>query len=648
MTLLLISVLAALLIPGLALVSVFRVNTNQYLISVSFSYAVFALAMTLARGFEISAKQFYTFYGVGLSLCLAILLLHWIYLWSRKTAADTQESVGRISIQELRYPLIIVLAVAVYHYLVGPYNEVPADIYAHLGYFQQALNWQQQNSLGFTISWPDLMLQKGRPWYQFVAMMHHLAGTSVEQTLFIITWVTKTVFLLAVYQFAVTVFQRHSYRRVIALVSTLFVALHMGINVMAYLRYYSFAPTMLNFVLYWAAIAVFMQSFRRESLVGLWAGLMFVGVLTLAAATVHTQEALFIAVMAALLAVVMLYQHLGARFGKWVFALLPASKSSHPIMLSLIVVVALLGFVAAYVYAAQHLQRAPNIGWRLWDFGNIADWLPRLTVLNMDYQFLRVVTIWGLLVGVLFLVFWRLLKGYPYLVAGVLSVVCTVLNPFFVDLFLRLDNSTTLWRMTYLLPIHFIGGYIFVALWQAIRQSDRLLVKGFSCITLIALIVLLLPIANTAFDRHYSRFPTLAPVASLNSAERIADALDYLRSVEQTRVVLADPVTGYLIAGLTHHRHYRHKFFARRYIDFTFEDYADQPLRSHRGKLLLINRRVPVNSLVGELSGHWPADILSVDRYYPQALLDHIDANPQQFDQQWSSVSGDMAVYKIQ
>jgi len=268
--------------------------------------------------------------------------------------------------------------------------------------------------------------------------------------------------------------------------------------------------------------------------------------------------------------------------------------------------------------------------------------------LNLKYQFIRVITLWGVLVYIAVIFYWRDIRQNVFLVAGLISPILTIMNPFFVDLFLRLDNSTTLWRMSYLIPLHFVAAFLVVKIVEDCRESFKFGIRQILGFVFVFLsILLLLPIKNTYANIHYSRFPTLVAVKPQNNFSHIDDALTALRGMEKKHIVLTDPVTGYVVSGMTHHHSYRHKFLPRRYIKFSFDDYNDLPLRKHKGKLVLINQRFGSYSKVGELSRHWSENVLNVERYYPQVLLEHLQANNNRFSLLWESAEKDMRLYKI-
>ena len=87
-------------------------------------------------------------------------------------------------------------------------------------------------------------------------------------------------------------------------------------------------------------------------------------------------------------------------------------------------------------------------------------------------------------------------RDNPYIMAGMFSPLFTIFNPFFVDLFLRHSHTVTLWRMSYLVPIHLIAAYLFVSAAQYIVKGS-ILKKAYGLITVLLLVIFLFPFKST-------------------------------------------------------------------------------------------------------------------------------------------------------
>ena len=180
-----------------------------------------------------------------------------------------------------------------------------------------------------------------------------------------------------------------------------------------------------------------------------------------------------------------------------------------------------------------------------------------------------------------------------------------------------------------------------VAVWQKIMAS----------LALVSLFVLLLPFKNGWHDMHYSRYPTLRPVADEQSYHHLDDVIAFLNQNPDRKELLTDPVTGYVLSGFTPHINYRDKFFITPYSEFkrfAFEDYADRPLKQYAGDLLVINRRTPNNgsSFVGAVSKHWQADLFKrMASFYPDRLIEHVSNHQTDFELVFER--NNIFVYKI-
>ena len=435
-TLLLVALLS---LPGLALTTTLKLKQNRFLTTFAFSYALFTLALITSKSLAISHTHFSYIIGVYLAFSAILLLI-------KKEGLEKPSQPINLA------AITIGVLVVVYHILISPYNEIPADIYTHIERYQSAYTLQKNDNLGTQLSIAKLFMQKGGIWYHLLAFTAHITHATVDNAVYSGTLISKLFFLVGLYYFALSVFKNNKHAITASLITCLFVTLHMGINVFAYIRYYSFAPSMLNFVIYFSAIAVFLNGIQQPWHKHNLARLSFILMLCLSAAGIHTQEAMFIVVMCFLIT-------LFASLESGHKLTLKQTGYQRPkqltfITLSTITFIGIIGFVIAYIIAHEHMNRAPNVNWRLWEFGSSAGLWPDISILNLKYQFIRVLTLWGCFIYLLFLCHWSRYKQNLFIVAGMLSPLFTILNPFFVDLFLRLDNATTLWRLCYLIPIH--------------------------------------------------------------------------------------------------------------------------------------------------------------------------------------------------
>lgn len=615
---------ATLTIPGIAISRLFNLRLDRMISAVTISYVIFTLSFIGANYFSVKADSFLLY--TGLLLVTAV-----VYLIISRRKIDSPPSarllpILAISILSLGYQLVL-----------GSFIEVPADIYTHLERYQFSLRSIQSGSFGQSLSPSQLFLQGSGVFYYLIASINYVTPISVFDLINVIDFSNRTIFLIATYFFSHSIFKENQNSHSIASITTLFVFLHFGISVFSYARYYTIAPTMLNMVLYMfgilSALHVFTNQFSRTS----GGYYVLIGLVVICAAAIHVQEAIYILVMIACFSVVAVISSLRRSIA---FPII-AKKQAW-----LIFALTSIGFLCAYIYSSQNLVRAPNAHWRLWDFG-IHFWpLPQLTVLNLKKEFAQVITLWGLLVYFLFFLNLKRYRKNLFVVAAMLSPILTILNPFFVDLFLRHYNSTTLWRFCYLIPIHLVGADLFLYYFQQTKTAAGFKQSIFA-IPVALLVLLLMPYKNTWEGWHYSRSPSLTSSNSSLSASGYRDLIDFLSTITEKKTILTDPMTGYMLSAMTKHYSPRRKFFRdHKFIHFSFNDYNDKPLDRHSGKLLVANSRPKSKSQVGELSNHWQADQWLTSRYYyPNALIEHLENRTEKFEMIWSN--NQITIYKI-
>ena len=615
----------------------------QPLLTISISYAIFIFSLLSFRSFGITATVFS--YWILSYLVISCLLLGFVFI---RSVRNSQIPEG-IHKNFLTHPFFIIAAVMLmYQFYAGAYLEIPADIYQHLGLYQATLTLQGKNKLGRALDFIQIFQQKSWAWYHFMGLLTRFSDISIEALLFVSTWITKTCFLIAVFYLAHFIFKKEQINDnvhnesiiLVAFATCIFTFFHFGVNVFAFTQYYAFAPAIMAQVGYFTCVALFIVFFKKPTSKTGFFALMLAGVLTLAINTVHQQEAMFIIIIFSLM---LLMSNLPVVVDKYSF------KEKRLLRLSLFLL--MIAAISIYVFAHLYLERSDNIGWRLWEFSEGYGLIPKISTLNMKYQGIQVITLWGLFVYLLFFIHLKRYKHNLFILAGMFSPFFTVLNPFFTDLFLRLDHSSTLFRLCYMIPLHFVAADIFIHYVSLLRahhkKKQTLMMKPVLVICLFLFVALLLPIKNTWNNIHYSRFPTLLAVDSGNSPKHLDDLIQFLSTIEKRKKILTDPTTGYVISGLTRHHSWRGKFHeTKNYRKFTFDDYDDNPLSKYKGYLLIVNKRTNKLSTTGKLSGHWDQfQLSSIKQYYPDQLLKHLENFDDKFQSLWKNNS--ISVYLI-
>ncbi|MGH1429036.1 MAG: DUF6541 family protein, partial [Arenicella sp.] len=621
----LLLLLTTLVLPGAALLSVFNSQRCQklcfftaqsqltlskipypFLLSVSLSYGIFAMVLTMARVLQLSYQQLST---VVLLYCSVAGLVYLYHVLRLSLEALHNLNARNITLAWLP-PFTIVVFMSIYHAWVGAYTEIPADIYYHIEKFSRVQEVFLRGELSPVPSFLTALKQDVEVWYHLLALVGLHAGASTSQVVQMATLLSQCVFLLGVYYFSTRIFNTRSHVAVIAMLATFLVAFHMGVTAFSYLRYYALAPAMLAFILYFSAVIIFWDLLLKRRFDFLLVKVLFLIFALTSAVLIHTQEAMFIMIQCSLMLcffAVNLWRD--NRFNQ------SELRQFDQLILLLAALVVFL-FASAYLYLHYEFVHFGNNGNRLWDFGPAYGVLPQLSILNPSYQFMQVVTLWGVVVYVLFFLHWSRYKKNLFLVSGMLLPLLTVFNPFFTDLFLRLVDSTVLWRFCFLIPIHYVAADLMLFYLQRLISGETKVWRHrvISMIVLSLFALLLMPFFNGWRGLHYSRYPTLIAVQERQSYQHLNDVVEFLNQVPEKHVLLTDPVTGYVLSGFTKHHSFRDKFFINEYSGFkrfTFDDYSDNPLEKYSDHILVINQRTIHNgdSFVGAVTRHWPTDL---------------------------------------
>ncbi len=632
-------------LPGYLLVILLGIRRQQLLFSVAFSSGVLIALVSLTRNYILGPSELLTGYAILTAFLGGLLwfagrpLLH---AQGSALAAAWGNAAWR---NGLLATAVLFLA---WYAWTGPYTEVPADLFRHLEFTRIQLGYIEQGNLGPPLRLTHLVTQHGGFWYVLIALEAWATGSEPDALLAPVMGMSGLLFLLAVYTFshrlAESLLETPRARSLAAFLAALFTALQLGTSAFSFVRYYSLAPVILNCIVFLAAQVCLLDLLaRREAyakgrrLRGVIAGNGLLWLICFGIALVmHQQEGLFILLMGvATLAWVVVDRWLrsGASVGRNLTLLILACSALYCI--------GILGLELAFDRSAIPVDGSGKVvalPLAVPGFGP-------LHILHPGYQFAETITIWGGLVALLFISGWRHFREQPWLVAGMLLPLLTVFNPVFVDIYLRIEGEHSLWRLLFLVPLAQVA-----AIWvvRAFSGAGRATLPRWLSLPATALLFLLVvpgtPVA--ALNPHVRS--TNLPVPEANSAQYWGDLVDAMNALPGSEQVLTDPVTGYVLSALTPHRTFRYKFFADalyQAFPFAFDDYTDDPLSRYRGWLLAVNLRDGATSETGRRSGHWPADIMQVSRYYPEALRQHLAAHPDRYGEIWSG--GDITLYRI-
>lgn len=643
-------------LPGAALASLARLDVCRVASSIALSVVLAVFVQAVARVAGLGYAGCLVLY-LGIYCVIAAMLVRNVRITGIRTWLPELPSLRTAAI-----PVLTLSAVGIYFVWAGPYTEVPADAWWHIGEIKQAGLGIAEGELDAIHGVTGLFAKTAAYWYTLVAMILDFTGSRLEDSLTSIPLANNLLLCGGFYSFALFVFKdivdNRDMRHLAAAASLLFFTAHFGINVFSFIRYYEYAPVSLNYLVYLSAVACLLAFLNRPGSSYIY--LATTGLLFVAAAMIHRQEVVFIGIMCSAILIV------GVAF--FVFAAVYPEKSKRikiPVMcnrhrLFVLSALAAVGYIALHVYTYVSMDRENPLAYRLLtDIHAYVPFLQNLYILEPTHQFFEVVTTWGLLVYLVFILKFKRLAPSYYLVAGMLIPFLTVFNPVFTDLYLRFSSPPTLWRMCYMIPLPLVGGFFMMkGLRHLVKPSNPwMFARGMAICA--ALVVLIFPIQSTFFTSPYSRIPTLLPVSDGNNYTQWNDLFEFLRGKDRSGII-TDRVTGYLIDGLTKHHYRGYKFYHLYASHVERKNYDETEFGGNDGwkKLVksgdftpdlpwyvVINRRDGKLSETGRISGHWPADILKVSSLYSNEFITYVESHPDVFKKIW--VQDRIAVYKV-
>ena len=632
-----------LFVPGLAITYYLGLNKYRYLLSFSLSYSLFVLLFKITALFGLDVESFKLIYFL---LIFSLSTLAAIKLYRTVTNKKSTGTVKYCSCHSYSksVSLFILIIVTGYFLMVGPYVELPSDVFQHLESMQ---NTTREIFLSENTGKPitDYLGQNGKYWHYLYSFISIWSGYSLHEAIYPASYFNVSVFLLGLFCFSLVVFRDLQPSPKIlsftSLAAVFFAFFHFGINIFSFIRYYAIAPVILNFVLYFSVMAIIIDFYRNSS----WniKYLIVGGIIFYTSLYIHRQETLFIFLMICIMSFYLFFQkHLPSLKLIWEgegkrIMISPVKIFTDKINISFLITQ--ITMLSVFVYSYVSISRHPITQNKLIPLESILPFFKNMYILNPGFQFYNVVTVWGVLVILLFVFNIKKFRNNAFLMAGMMSPFFTVFNPFFTDLFLRHSWGDMLWRMTFLMPIHLVGAYLLVSSIQYIQQGGNLK-KAYGIVTALLLIVFLMPVKTTFLESPYSRVLTLKPVRVENSPEHWSDLIEYLNSIDDKKRIITDPVTGYMLTALTKHTSSRAKFHRKGhgYIEYNFDDYSNNPFDRYKGYLFIINKRNGGMSKAGRIARHWPENILQVENFYfSENLESYISSNPDRFQLLWNN-----------
>ena len=530
----------------------------------------------------------------------------------------------------------------VYLFSVGLYDELPSDIFKHLEYFKK-ISTQIDTGNFKPFSGTALLNKSVLYWYHLPILISEFIENNFLLNMEIFAAINIVVLLVCVYEFSNWLYKETIPNRLellfLSMLSVLFFAIHFGVNVFAFIRYYSIAPTILNYAIYLTAIVCLFNYYRFEFRLSKF--LLIAWFLFFAAYLIHAQEAMFIGTIYFIVTVMVIFKNSVFKLQTNInpeLAVLP--RSIFPIS---IISLLLLGLL--YFYAINYLPIARIIKPKVIPLSDLIGIGNNYFVLNPFIQFYTVLTHWGLYIYFLYIVFYKkYFANQTFLLAAMLIPIITVFNPIFTNFFLRIGYSDVLWRFLYMLPLNFVAARLVIAL--CYKNHQKLVVRITNSLIALLIFVFLFPINISSINLPYSRFYSLVEIHQQAQPQHWQDMLKFLNKQPNKESIITDPISGYLITALTKHDNRRYKFHTRRMRDpYIFESYTDHPLKKYSGKLLIINQREGMSTNTANVSRHWNPRALKLTEYYSDTLLSHIEKQSQHFEILWEA--HDIKIYRI-
>jgi hypothetical protein len=236
------------------------------------------------------------------------------------------------------------------------------------------------------------------------------------------------------------------------------------------------------------------------------------------------------------------------------------------------------------------------------------------------------------------------MQAWNPLFVVLLVPLVTLFNPAFVDTFVRHYHPSGIYRFAYAIPFAFVGAQLAYEFARNAR-GRHWVVRGRQYALAVLPLVLLFPIDTTYLVSADSRVYTLGPVRDDNNYIRWKDLFEFLNGFEKKQKIITDPVTRYLVSGLTRHRALGWKFHTADPPLINMKTYDESVFSNYRRWLVIVNDRDGGHSANGERGRHWPADVLMTSRYYSASFREFVAGNADLFVELWKRDG--ITVYEI-
>jgi hypothetical protein len=275
--------LIVLFVPGYLVAALIGTREYRFLIALPLSLFCFIVFSSLSSELDLGTKEFTIMYGA-----ITVMLSGLLFLRARRGNVSNRNFSTLMFSETLAMGtvLFIIVATAAYHLAYGYYDEVPSDLYQHLDYTR-------------------LALREGRYWYHLISWVAQISGSSKIELYPYVLVSNAIIFVIAAAVCADRLFRALHFspaqHQVAVLLAVFFVFAQMGIHVISFVRYYSYAPTMINFSVYFTGLVCALNLLENKD--NSMRSVMLIAITVFTSYFIHNQETLFIVLACALLVV---------------------------------------------------------------------------------------------------------------------------------------------------------------------------------------------------------------------------------------------------------------------------------------------------------------------------------------------------------
>ena len=574
---------------------------------------------------------------LGWSLGYWLISVHvWLFVFAM--AAFALRRYSRIGSGKSQFDFLtflgwgsIAIPFSIYHWLFGPYTEIPSDFWSHLGNVKEQLVFIKDRGLGDpNSSWID-SIRNNDPIPIFHALVADSLSVMPIRLVRVATFTSSLLLVTIIYWFTFRISKEtglsSNLRKFAATTASIFFVVSYGVSSFSYIRYYAYFPHIFNLGLFFVIVGIYVDYLNNEKAKNRVLGLL--GIFLATSAIINNQEFLFSILLLLSISV-------------WRFTRLVIRQSCHNIKIdtkALVTGLTAMGLAVVGITAGFYLTNSGKWGLpHLIDLGQINELLRGWPIANPNLRFWDTLGLHGLVIYCWYFFSWARFARTDYINTAMFSPVFTLFNPLFVLWFLHVGSWDSIWRLAYLMPLPIVGGILIAITTQEVLKSKvcfRSIVGG---LFVAAAVATVFPFKMGRVENTNSRMPSLVKTEESNGAQLWGDLINELNTIEGRRLLITDSVTNYVLSTATKHGGKREpKERWQKRTELFGGDYQDRLLYyGVDDSLLVVNQRDGAVSDTGRVSGHWWEDILLVSKLYPMGLREFLASHPEDFKIIWN------------